>query len=176
MSTPAKRKAPPKPSPLVRLAKILYFVLFGLSLVVVIGFAALKLFAPEPTVDSQVPIPPQPAGPSAPPAATDNPDGTPEPTPLVLTRPKGVYTCLLLGVADMGGSDTIMLGVFGVHNFYLGFNTRGTIQLVLSLAGGLLTCGVATVAVVIWAFIEGVMLLSAQPSRMYDGNGVILRD
>ena len=69
-----------------------------------------------------------------------------------------------------------MLGVFGVHNFYLGFNTRGTIQLVLSLAGGLLTCGVATVAVVIWAFIEGVMLLSAQPSRMYDGNGVILRD
>lgn len=112
MSTPAKRKAPPKPSPLVRLAKILYFVLFGLSLVVVIGFAALKLFAPEPTVDSQVTIPPQPAGPSAPPAATDNPDGTPEPTPLVLTRRKGVYTCLLLGVADMGGSDTIMLGVF----------------------------------------------------------------
>lgn len=74
------------------------------------------------------------------------------------------------------GLLAIMLGVFGVHNFYLGFNTRGTIQLVLSLAGGLLTCGVATVAVVIWAFIEGVMLLSAQPSRMYDGNGVILRD
>ena len=74
------------------------------------------------------------------------------------------------------GLLAIMLGVFGVHNFYLGFNTRGTIQLVLSLAGGLLTCGVATIAVVIWAFIEGVMLLSAQPSRMYDGNGVILRD
>lgn len=74
------------------------------------------------------------------------------------------------------GLLAIMLGVFGVHSFYLGFNTRGTIQLVLSLAGGLLTCGVATVAVAIWAFIEGVMLLSAQPSRMYDGNNVILRD
>ena len=30
----------------------------------------------------------------------------------MLTRRKGVYTCLLLGVADIGGSDTIMLGVF----------------------------------------------------------------
>ena len=111
MSTPAKRKAPPKPSPLVRLAKILYFVLFGLSLVVVVGFAALKMFAPEPTVDSQVTIPPQPAGPSAPPAESDDPAEA-TPTPLVLTRRKGVYTCLLLGVADIGGSDTIMLGVF----------------------------------------------------------------
>ena len=111
MSTPAKRKSRSKASPLVRLAKVLYFVLFGLSLAVVIGFAALKLFAPEPTVEGQVTIPPQPAGPSAPPAASDGP-ADPTPTPLVLTRRKGVYTCLLLGVADMGGSDTIMLGVF----------------------------------------------------------------
>ena len=67
MSTSAKRKARRKASPLLRLVKILYFVLFGLSLVVVVGFAALKMFAPEPTVDSQVTIPPQPAGPSPPP-------------------------------------------------------------------------------------------------------------
>ena len=67
MSTSAKRQARRGSSPLMRLAKTLYFVLFGLSLVVVIGFAALKLFAPEPTVDDQVTIPPQPAGPSAPP-------------------------------------------------------------------------------------------------------------
>ena len=53
MSTSAKRKARRKASPLLRLVKILYFVLFGLSLVVVVGFAALKMFAPEPTVDSQ---------------------------------------------------------------------------------------------------------------------------
>lgn len=112
MSTPAKHAARRKSSPLARLAKTLYFVLFGLSLVVVIGFAALKLLAPEPTVEDQVTIPPQPAGASAPPAITDGPDASSEPTPLVLTRRKGVYTCLLLGVADMGGSDTIMLGVF----------------------------------------------------------------
>ena len=111
MSTSAKRKARRKASPLLRLVKILYFVLFGLSLVVVVGFAALKMFAPEPTVDSQVTIPPQPAGPSAPPPESDDPAEA-TPTPLVLTRRKGVYTCLLLGVADIGGSDTIMLGVF----------------------------------------------------------------
>ena len=111
MTTPAKRKAPKRASPLVRLAKTLYFILFGLSLVVVVGFVALKLFAPEPAVNHQVTIPPQPAGPSASPAAPDDP-AEPTPTPLVLTRRKGVYTCLLLGVADMGGSDTIMLGVF----------------------------------------------------------------
>lgn len=74
------------------------------------------------------------------------------------------------------GLLAIMLGCLGIHNYYLGFNTRGTIQLVVSLAGGLLTCGVATAAVLIWGFIEGIMILSAQPSRMYDGNGVILRD
>ena len=28
----------------------------------------------------------------------------------------------------------------------------------------------------IWGFVEGVLLLSASPSRMYDGHGVILRD
>ena len=111
MSTSAKRKARRKASPLLRLVKILYFVLFGLSLVVVVGFAALKMFAPEPTVDSQVTIPPQPAGPSAPQPESDDPAEA-TPTPLVLTRRKGVYTCLLLGVADIGGSDTIMLGVF----------------------------------------------------------------
>ena len=68
-----------------------------------------------------------------------------------------------------------MLGVFGVHNFYMGFNSRGTIQLVLSLAGGLLTCGLGTVAAAVWGLIEGVMLLSSNGPR-FDGNGVIMRD
>ena len=81
MSTPAKRKSRSKASPLVRLAKVLYFVLFGLSLAVVIGFAALKLFAPEPTVEGQVTIPPQPAGPSAPPPPAPRPADPPPPPP-----------------------------------------------------------------------------------------------
>ena len=73
------------------------------------------------------------------------------------------------------GLLAIILGVFGVHNFYMGFNTRATIQLVLSLAGGLLTCGLGTVAAAVWGFIEGVMILSSNGPR-FDGNGVIMRD
>lgn len=73
------------------------------------------------------------------------------------------------------GLLAIILGSLGIHNFYMGFNTKGTIQLVLCLAGGLLTCGVATVAAAIWGFIEGVMLLSSNGPR-FDGNGVIMKD
>ena len=69
----------------------------------------------------------------------------------------------------------IILGAFGIHNYYLGFNARGTVQLVLCLAGGLLTCGLGTVAALVWGFIEGVMLLSSNGPR-FDGNGVILKD
>lgn len=96
-----------------RVAKGLYIVLFVLSLIIVVSFVALNVFAPAPTVDSQVTFNPGPRGPdqTQPPAdSSDQPEATP--TPLVLNRRDGVYTCLLLGVADMGGTDTIMLGVF----------------------------------------------------------------
>lgn len=114
MSGSPKRAAKRRPSSLVRLAKGLYITLFILSLIVVAGYAALNIFAPKPTVDGQVTIPPKPSGPSAPPAATDSLGGSSTPTPdhLVLNRREDVFTCLLLGVADQGGTDTIMLGVF----------------------------------------------------------------
>ena len=57
----------------------------------------------------------------------------------------------------------------GVHNFYLGFTTRGVVQLLVSIIGGVFTCGMATVAIAVWGFVEGVLLLAASPSRMYDG-------
>lgn len=49
MSNAPKRMARRKPSFLGRLAKGLYIVLFTLSLIVVAGYAALNIFAPEPT-------------------------------------------------------------------------------------------------------------------------------
>ena len=70
----------------------------------------------------------------------------------------------------------VFLGTLGVHNFYLGFTTRGVVQLLVSIIGGIFTCGMATVAIAVWGFVEGVLLLAASPSRMYDGHGVILRD
>lgn len=70
----------------------------------------------------------------------------------------------------------ILLGSLGIHNFYLGFTSRGVIQLVVSIVGGIFTCGLATVAMAIWGFVEGVLILVATPSRMYDGHGVLLGD
>ena len=87
----------------------LYIVAVALSLVVVVSFVALKLFAPAPNVPGQVELP----------VVTDNLPGesggvvsSDKPETVTLNRRKGVYTCLLLGVADQGGSDTVMLGVF----------------------------------------------------------------
>lgn len=79
------------------------------------------------------------------------------------------------------GLLAIILGCFGVHNFYLGFRTRATIQLVVSIVGMLLSIVVigvfALLGIEIWAFIEGVQILTANnPERLYDANGVILRD
>ena len=70
----------------------------------------------------------------------------------------------------------IIFGSLGIHNFYMGFNTKAVVQLIVSLAGGLLTCGVATFAMWVWGFIEGILILSGNGPRQYDGNGVILRD
>ena len=117
MSKSPKRAAKTRPSFLWRLMKGLYIMLFVLSLIVVAGYAALNIFAPAPTVGSQVTIDPN-RHVSAPPADSDAPEASPTPNPdaLVLNRREGVYTCLLLGVADIGGTDTIMLGVFDTGN------------------------------------------------------------
>lgn len=73
-----------------------------------------------------------------------------------------------------------IVGAFGVHNFYLGNNSRATIQLVVSLVGVLLSLifigAFAVLGMYIWAFIEGVQILSANPAHMYDGNGVITKE
>lgn len=79
------------------------------------------------------------------------------------------------------GLLAVTFGMFGVHNFYLGFRSRATIQLVVSIVGLLLSIifiGVfAVLGMEIWAFIEGVQILTANnPERLYDANGVILRD
>lgn len=109
-SRPPKRR---RRSPLLRLLKVIYILLVVLSLIVVVGYAAFRLTIKPPDVAGEVTFQPGPAA-SQPlaPEESDEPEVQPTPTPLVLTRREGVYTCLLVGVADMGGSDTIMLGTF----------------------------------------------------------------
>lgn len=49
----------------------------------------------------------------------------------------------------------IFLGEFGVHNFYAGYTNVGIIQLLVSLVGGAITCGISSFGVWIWAIVEG---------------------
>ena len=109
------KKRPIAQTALRRVTLGLYIVAVVLSLVVVVSFIALKLFAPPPEVPGQVELPlatDDPSEQNSDPVNTKDPQESEKPQTLVLNRRQGVYTCLLLGVADIGGSDTIMLGVF----------------------------------------------------------------
>lgn len=68
----------------------------------------------------------------------------------------------------------IFVGVFGVHNFYLGNTAKGLVQVLGSTIGGLCTCGIATIAIEIWALVEGIMILAGSINT--DANGVPLKD
>lgn len=68
----------------------------------------------------------------------------------------------------------ILLGSLGIHNFYLGYTNRAVIQLVLTLAGGVVTCGLSSTAVAIWALVEGIQILTGTINC--DANGIPLKD
>ena len=53
----------------------------------------------------------------------------------------------------------IFLGCFGAHNFYLGYTGKAVAQLLITL----LSLGFLAVIPAIWALIEGILILSAQP-------------
>lgn len=68
----------------------------------------------------------------------------------------------------------IFLGSLGIHNFYLGYNSRGLVQLLLSTVGALLTCGLSVAVVEVWAIVEVILLFCG--SVVVDGRGIPLRD
>ena len=68
----------------------------------------------------------------------------------------------------------IFLGGFGIHNFYLGFTNKALIQLLVSLIGGVITCGLATVAMEILGLVEGIQILTGTINT--DAQGVPLKD
>jgi TM2 domain-containing membrane protein YozV len=54
----------------------------------------------------------------------------------------------------------LLLGVFGVHKFYLGYTGTAVLMLCLSLIGGLLTFGIAAGVLGTIGFIEGIIYLT----------------
>ena len=67
----------------------------------------------------------------------------------------------------------ILLGCFGVHNFYLGYTGKAVAQLLLTLIGWI-ACGLGPAAAAIWGLVEGIMILTG--SIKTDGRNVPLSD
>ena len=58
------------------------------------------------------------------------------------------------------GLTGIFLGAFGVHKFILGSTKPAVIMLVVSLAGGVVTCGLASFVMGVIGLIEGIIYLT----------------
>ncbi len=64
----------------------------------------------------------------------------------------------------------ILLGGFGVHNFYLGYTGKAVAQLLLTL----LSAGFLATVSGIWGLVEGIMILTGSINT--DANGIPLKD
>ena len=63
----------------------------------------------------------------------------------------------------------IFLGMFGVHNFYLGYNGKAIAQLLITL----LSCGLFFWVSAIWGLIEGILILTNDINKDADGNNLV---
>ena len=74
----------------------------------------------------------------------------------------------------------ILLGGFGVHNFYLGYTSKAVIQLSVSCVCILLACCTGGLSVIgsagmgVWGLVEGIMILCK--SINVDGKGLPLKN
>lgn len=68
----------------------------------------------------------------------------------------------------------IFLGGLGIHRFYLGYNVIGVCQILVTVVGGLITCGIGWIAGGIWGLVEGILILAGAINK--DAQGRPLRD
>lgn len=61
----------------------------------------------------------------------------------------------------------ILLGALGVHKFILGYTMEGVIMLLVSILGGIFTCGVASSVVAIVGLVEGILYLVKSDEEFY---------
>lgn len=117
---------------------------------------------PQPEYTAAPPPPPPPNYGAAPPPPP--PYGAPPPVygTAPVPPPPGYEQKSKLVAGLLG----IFVGGLGIHNFYLGYTTKGVIQIILSVV----TCGLAG----IWGFIEGILILVGNIN--VDANNVPLKD
>ena len=70
------------------------------------------------------------------------------------------------------GLLAILIGSLGIHNFYLGYTTKGLIQLLVSI----LTLGIGAPIMAIWALIEGIFYLTGHDGYTADAKGIPLSE
>lgn len=63
----------------------------------------------------------------------------------------------------------ILVGAFGVHNFYLGYTGKAVAQLLITV----LTCGFGAVISSIWGLIEGILILTGSINTDAQGRPLI---
>lgn len=66
----------------------------------------------------------------------------------------------------------ILLGCYGIHNFYLGYTKKAVTQLLICILG--LCVIVGPIAAFIWGVVEGIQILTG--SINVDANGIPLKE
>jgi TM2 domain-containing membrane protein YozV len=98
--------------------------------------------------------------------AKDLPPTPPPPTsdvppPLAPLRPASSATASERASNKVpAGVCGILLGSLGVHKFILGYTGTGVIMLVVTLVGGIFTCGISSGVMHIIGLIEGILYLT----------------
>ena len=86
-----------------------------------------------------------------------NPPPPPPPPPGAAAVPPAYAAS---GKRIPAGLLAIFLGAFGIHKFYLGYNTPGFIMLAVTIVGSIFSLGLAGLAMVVISIVEGVLYLS----------------
>ena len=66
------------------------------------------------------------------------------------------------------GICAILLGALGIHKFILGYTTEGVIMLLVTLLGGMVTCGIASFVMGVIALVEGIIYLTKSDNEFYN--------
>lgn len=69
----------------------------------------------------------------------------------------------------VAGLFGIFLGIFGVHNFYLGYTGKAIAQLLISILSCFILCWISS----IWGFIEGILILTGNINTDAQGNSLV---
>ena len=70
----------------------------------------------------------------------------------------------------VAGVLAMLMGSLGLHSFYMGNNSRGLTQILVTFLG----CGVGAICMMIWGVIDGVKILDGRINT--DAYGIHLKD